>query len=110
MMDTPLAWLAWTGITITPWKLVGYCGALLFAARWLVQLVASRRARRPVIPRVFWIMSIAGSAMTLAYFVFSAKSDSVGVLQNLFPAATAIYSLYLDLHHARTSRATTDAG
>lgn len=110
MMDTPIDWLAWTGIAITPWKLIGYTGAVLFAARWLVQLVASRRARRPVIPRVFWIMSIAGSAMTLAYFLFSAKSDSVGVLQNLFPAITALCSLHLDLRHARLSRAAASAG
>ena len=37
--------------------------------------------------------------MTLAYFTFSAKGDSVGVLQNLFPAGTALYSLYLDIQH-----------
>ena len=104
-MDTPITWLAWTGILVTPWKLIGYSGALLFAGRWLVQLVASQRAKRPVIPRIFWVMSIVGSAMTLAYFLFSAKSDSVGVLQNLFPAITAVYSLHLDLRHARLSRA-----
>ena len=35
--------------------------------------------------------------MTLSYFVFSNKQDLVGVLQNLLPAFTAGYSLYLDL-------------
>ena len=103
-MDSPIAWLAWTGITVTAWKIIGYCGAFMFASRWLVQLVASRRARKPVIPRAFWYLSILGSAMTLSYFTFSAKSDSVGVLQNLFPAITAIYSLYLDVRHGRASR------
>lgn len=103
-MDTPIAWLAWTGITVTAWKLIGYCGALMFASRWLVQLIASRRARKPVLPRMFWYMSILGSAMTLSYFTFSAKSDSVGVLQNLFPALTAVYSLYLDVRHGRAAR------
>lgn len=47
-------------------------------------------------------MSLAGSAMTLAYFLFSSKQDAVGVVQNLFPAFTAAYSLWLDLrprHH-----------
>ena len=106
-MDMPILWLEWTGVAVTPWKIIGYLGAMLFAARWLVQLAASRRAGRPVIPRVFWYMSISGSAMTLAYFTFSAKSDSVGVLQNLFPAATALYSLYLDLYHERRHRMTT---
>lgn len=100
-MDRELAWLAWTGVVLTPWKLVGLTGALMFAARWVVQMVASHRARRPVIPRLFWIMSLCGSLMALAYFLFSAKQDAVGVVQNLFPAWVATYSLILDLRQAR---------
>ncbi len=96
-MNDQILWLAWTGLHITPWKLIGYIGALMFAGRWLVQFWASRKAQKPVIPRVFWYMSIIGSLMTLSYFLFSKKSDSVGVLQNLFPAFTALYSLRLDI-------------
>jgi lipid-A-disaccharide synthase-like uncharacterized protein len=44
-------------------------------------------------------MSVVGSLMTLSYFLFSSKQDSVGVLQNLFPTFTALYSLYLDIRH-----------
>ncbi len=95
--DQPIQWLFWTGLHVTPWKLIGYVGTLMFGGRWLVQFVASRRAGRPVIPRLFWYMSIVGSLMTLSYFLFSAKQDSVGVLGNLFPAFTAFYSLYLDI-------------
>ena len=98
-MNSEIVWLSWTGLHVTPWKLIGYTGALLFGARWLVQLLASRRARRPVIPRLFWYMSLAGCAMTLGYFLFSAKNDSVGVLQNLFPSFTAAYGLWLDIQH-----------
>lgn len=98
-MNDPIEWLAWTGVVVTPWKIIGYVGALMFGARWLVQFVASRRAGRPVIPRLFWYMSVVGSFMTLSYFLFSAKADSVGVLQNLFPAFTALYSLHLDIRH-----------
>ena len=98
-MNSELAWLAWTGLHVTAWKLIGYTGAFLFGGRWLVQFWASRRAGRPVIPRVFWYMSLVGSVMTLSYFMFSNKQDSVGVIQNLFPAFTAAYSLYLDIRH-----------
>ena len=97
-MDTPLAWLEWTGIHMSPWKLIGLTGTLMFGGRWLVQFLASKRQGKPVIPRLFWYMSIVGSLMTLAYFVFG-KNDSVGVLQNLFPAFTAVYSLWLDIRH-----------
>lgn len=98
-MNAELVWLSWTGLHVTPWKLIGYTGALMFAARWLVQFLASRRARKPVIPRLFWYMSLLGSLMTLSYFSFSAKQDSVGVLQNLFPSFVAGYSLYLDIRN-----------
>ena len=99
MMNQEILWLSWTRIHVTPWKLIGYTGALMFGGRWLVQFIASKRAGKPVIPRVFWYMSLVGSFMTLSYFLFSSKQDSVGVLQNLFPSFTAAYSLYLDIKH-----------
>jgi lipid-A-disaccharide synthase-like uncharacterized protein len=99
MLETQIDWLIWTGLHVTGWKLIGYAGALMFGGRWLAQFIASRRAGKPVIPRLFWYMSILGSLMTLSYFIFSPKQDSVGVLQNLFPAFTAFYSLYLDVKH-----------
>jgi hypothetical protein len=67
--NAALPWLEWTGIHVSLWKLVGLAGASMFGLRWLVQLVASHRAGRPVIPRVFWIMSLAGSLMALSYFL-----------------------------------------
>ena len=96
-MNTALPWLEWTGVHMSPWKLIGLTGALMFGTRWFVQFWATRRAGRPVIPRAFWVMSLVGSVMTLSYFLFSAKQDAVGIVQNLFPAFTAAYSLWLDI-------------
>ena len=45
------------GITLTPWKLVGYLGVALFAGRWFVQLYYSRKLGRPV------VAAINGSAL-----------------------------------------------
>jgi len=88
------------GVTITPWKLVGYLGVGLFAGRWFVQLWASKQAKRPTLPRLFWYMSMSGSVMLLAYFTFG-KNDSVGILSNLFPTFIAGYNLWLDVTHHR---------
>ena len=85
-------------LTITPWKVVGYIGTLLFTMRWLVQVLASRKAKRPVLPRLFWYMSIMGSLFLLTYFVFG-KNDSVGILSNSFPLFMACYNLFLDFQH-----------
>ena len=92
------------GVVITPWKLVGYLGVALFAGRWFVQLIASRRRGKPVLPRLFWYMSVSGSLLLLAYFVFG-KNDSVGILSNLFPLFIAAYNLWLDIRHRATLQA-----
>jgi lipid-A-disaccharide synthase-like uncharacterized protein len=88
------------GIHITLWKIIGYVGTAIFASRWFVQLHASHKAQRPVMTRLFWLMSLTGSCMLLAYFVFG-KNDSVGVLSNLFPSFVASYNLYLDIRFHR---------
>jgi len=103
-MNQEILWLGWTGLHMTPWKVIGMVGALMFGGRWVVQFIASKRARRPVIPRLFWYMSIVGSLIVLSYFLFSAKQDAVGVMQNLFPAFTAVYSLFLDVRHRGWNR------
>ena len=97
------------GLVITPWKLVGYLGVLLFGGRWFVQMLASRRKGKPVIPRLFWIMSIAGSLMLVTYFTLG-KNDSVGILSNLFPLGIAVYNLLLDIRHRRELDASEAAG
>ena len=90
------------GVTITPWKLVGYTGVFLFAGRWFVQLAASQARGKVVMPRLFWYMSALGSVLLLGYFIFG-KNDSVGVLSNLFPLFVALYNLYLDRTQQDTS-------
>ncbi|MBM3840310.1 MAG: hypothetical protein FJ398_20575 [Verrucomicrobia bacterium] len=92
-MNEPILYFA--GVVITPWKLIGYTGVFLFAGRWAVQVAASRASQRPVLPRLFWYLSILGSLLLLLYFIFG-KNDSVGVLSNLFPLCIACYNLMLD--------------
>ncbi len=89
------------GVTLTPWKLVGFAGMFLFTSRWLVQVIASRKAGKPTLPRMFWYFSVVGSALLLSYFIFG-KNDAVGVLSNAFPFVLACYNLFLDITHHRT--------
>lgn len=100
-MDTPIACVF--DIVVTPWKLIGYLGILLFAGRWVVQLIATRRQGEPAFPSLFWTMSIIGSSLLLAYFIWG-KNDSVGVLSNLFPMAVALYNF--TMHHRAATRRT----
>ena len=93
---------------ITPWKLIGYTGVLIFAGRWFVQLAASHLAKRSTIPRLFWYMSLLGSVLLLSYFTFG-KNDSVGILSNLFPSFIAGYNLFLDVRHGKRMEESTEA-
>lgn len=97
-MNIPIAYLL--DVVITPWKLVGYLGVLLFAGRWVVQMAATRKHGKPVFPGLFWTMSVLGSALLLMYFIWG-KNDSVGVLSNLFPMAVALYNFVM--HRRSTS-------
>ena len=87
-------------LVITGWKLVGYAGAFMFGGRWIVQAIASRFAKKPVMPIMFWHMSILGSLMLLAYYIWGCNgSESVGILQNLPPAFFAAYNIFLEYRH-----------
>ncbi len=85
---------------VTVWKLIGFLGVVMFAGRWIVQAVASQRAGKPVMTRLFWVMSLVGSMMCLSYFIFG-KNDSVGIISYLFPSAIAGYNLMLDARHRK---------
>jgi lipid-A-disaccharide synthase-like uncharacterized protein len=87
---------------ITPWKVVGYVGTLMFTGRWFVQMYYTRKHKRVVMPLSFWWMSVTGSALLLAYFIFG-KNDSVGILSNFFPVFVSVYNLFVHMRHHKDS-------
>jgi lipid-A-disaccharide synthase-like uncharacterized protein len=84
-------------LVVTPWKIVGWLGAGIFGARFLIQWIASEKARKSVIPFGFWECSALGSILVLSYFIY--KRDSVGVLQNLLPLPIYLRNLYFRYTH-----------
>lgn len=59
------------------WVVVGFLGQFLFTGRMIVQWLVSEKAKRSVVPPVFWWMSLTGASMLLAYFIW--RQDIVGV-------------------------------
>ncbi|GMV80509.1 MAG: hypothetical protein AMXMBFR7_16930 [Planctomycetota bacterium] len=108
-MDTPIfsahgEFLGYPfNFVLTAWKLFGYVGIILFAGSWLIQLLQSRAAGRPVISKWFWLSRMSGSLMLCSYFLFSPKQDSVGIWSNVFPVFVAAYNLYLEARYKRTN-------
>lgn len=64
--------------TKTIWMIVGFLGQALFTSRFLVQWIASERARRSVVPLAFWWFSLAGGATLLAYAI--SRGDPVFIV------------------------------
>lgn len=60
------------------WVAFGLFGQLMFTGRFLVQWIASERARRSVIPLAFWYFSLAGGAILLSYAIY--RGDPVFIL------------------------------
>jgi lipid-A-disaccharide synthase-like uncharacterized protein len=52
------------------WFLIGLVGEGVFFLRFVVQWWASERQKRTVVPMAFWHLSLAGTALVLAYAVF----------------------------------------
>jgi len=49
------------------WAALGFLAQALFSARFLVQWIASERARRSIIPIAFWWFSIGGGILLFIY-------------------------------------------
>lgn len=51
------------------WLLLGFLGQALFFGRFILQWYASEKAKKSVIPKAFWYLSLAGSMILLIYSV-----------------------------------------
>lgn len=78
---------------INAWKIIGLSGSAVFGIRFLLQGIASERAKKSVIPFGFWECSLLGCLLSLSYFAIYRK-DSVGIVQNLLPLPIYIRNLY----------------
>ncbi len=81
-------------IQFNAWKIVGLTGSLIFGIRFVLQWIASERARRQIIPIGFWECSLLGTLLSLSYFVFY-RHDSVGILLTCLPAPIYARNLYM---------------
>lgn len=93
MIETLAGWLGVGSRAELTWVLVGLGGQLLFMGRFLVQWLASERARRSVVPTAFWWLSIGGAAVLLAYAIW--RRDPVFILGQSLGFAIYARNLWL---------------
>jgi lipid-A-disaccharide synthase-like uncharacterized protein len=81
------------------WVLIGFIGQFIFAARFIVQWIASERRRVSHVPIQFWYLSIVGGAITLAYAVH--RRDPVFIVGQASGLVVYVRNLMLIHGHAR---------
>ncbi len=82
------------------WVVFGFAAQLMFTARFLVQWIASEKARKSVMPVAFWYFSLAGGVMLLTYALW--RRDPVFILGQAL--GVIIYARNLWFIHAGRGR------
>jgi lipid-A-disaccharide synthase-like uncharacterized protein len=85
------------------WAAFGVIAQFVFAARFLVQWIASEKAERSVIPVGFWFLSIGGGLMTLVYGLV--RRDIVIILGQAFSILIYVRNLMLIAKEKRRKEA-----
>jgi len=75
------------------WLAIGFAAQAIFASRFVVQWIASERARASVMPVAFWYLSVAGGLMLLAYALY--RRDPVFILGQSLGLVVYLRNLYL---------------
>jgi lipid-A-disaccharide synthase-like uncharacterized protein len=71
-------WWATTPTAELVWLAIGLSAQVMFSMRFILQWLASERARRSIVPEAFWYFSFAGGLMLFAYALY--RMDPVFIL------------------------------
>jgi len=78
MLDAFALWWAEISTAELTWLAIGFGAQLMFSMRFIIQWVASEKARASIVPETFWYFSFLGGAMLLVYAIH--RADPVFIL------------------------------
>lgn len=82
--------------TLAVWTIIGFLGQFVFGMRFVVQWIATEKAKKSVIPLAFWYLSLLGTLILLAYSIY--KRDAVfiaGFSLNLIIYLRNLYFIHI---------------
>ena len=98
------AWLKTVFIDqFSGWILLGFFAQFCFTMRFVVQWIASEKARRSVVPVAFWVFSLAGGLLLLIYSIH--REDPVFIAGQGFGLIVYIRNLSLIRNEQRARAA-----
>ncbi|MEM8626903.1 MAG: lipid-A-disaccharide synthase N-terminal domain-containing protein [Pseudomonadota bacterium] len=83
----------------------GMFGQALFVSRWFVQWLASERARKSIVPELFWYLSLVGGLMVLTYGIYSTNPVLILGQFGVFIYARNIYLIWRNKREAADENA-----
>jgi len=83
------------------WVILGFVAQALFTGRFVVQWIASERARQSVIPVAFWFFSIGGGTLLLIYALY--RRDPVFIAGQALGLVVYCRNLYFIMLNGRQS-------
>ena len=81
------------------WVLLGFVAQGFFTARFVVQWIASERAGKSVVPLSFWLFSMGGGVLLLAYALY--RRDPVFIAGQGFGVFVYARNLYFVMRDRR---------
>ena len=84
------------------WLGVGFTAQAMFTMRFLVQWIATEKARRSIVPEAFWYWSFAGGCMLFIYAVY--RMDPVFI----FGQGTPLFIYARNIYFIRSGKRKND--
>lgn len=100
-------WWVDTSVTEKTWLAVGFTAQLMFSMRFIVQWIASERARASIVPETFWYFSLFGGALLFAYAIY--RLDPVFMLGQGMGLVIYSRNIYFIRSNRRESESSPDA-
>ena len=83
------------------WVVLGFVAQAFFTMRFVVQWIASERARKSVVPVAFWFFSIGGGTLLLAYALY--RRDPVFIAGQALGLVVYFRNVYFIMLNGRQS-------
>jgi lipid-A-disaccharide synthase-like uncharacterized protein len=103
-MDTLFqTFLTWFLTQLNVWVAIGLFGQTLFMLRFVFQWVHSERAKKSVMPEIFWYLSLGGGLIVLTYAIH--QKDLVFILSQSAGSIIYLRNIQLIWRHKRLAKA-----
>jgi len=87
-------------INFDGWVILGFVAQAFFTMRFVVQWIATEKARESVVPVSFWFFSIGGGILLLVYALY--RKDPVFIAGQAFGLFVYARNLYFVLAKGKT--------